>query len=100
MAAIRAAFRALSNVEVTEPVTEHSDMFATLVWHAAHEFFDAAHAERCRLFFENAVTKAGTIPVTSIFLRRFPASCVRSERHRNRYDTALFAQFVGWETRI
>ena len=60
--AIHAAFKGLGDVDVTEPVPLDSDMFATLVWHTAHEFFDAAHAERCRLMFENAVKKAGNIP--------------------------------------
>ena len=32
------------------------------MFNTGHEFFDAAHAERCRLMFENAVKKAGNIP--------------------------------------
>ena len=62
MAAIRAAFKALNDVDLSRPVLEQSDRIATLVLNTAHAFFDAAHAERLRLFFENAVTKAGNIP--------------------------------------
>ena len=28
----------------------------------AHQFYDAAHTERCRLMFKNGVTRAGNIP--------------------------------------
>ena len=59
-AAIRAAYAALDDVSGT--VTEHCDRLSTLMFDTAHQFFDAAHAERCRLMFRNAVTKARNIP--------------------------------------
>ena len=58
--AIRAVFKALD--DVSGPVAEHSETLVTLMFSTAHEFFDAAQAERCRLMFENAVKKAGNIP--------------------------------------
>ena len=58
--AIRAVYRALD--DVSGGVTEHSDRLSTLMFNTAHEFFDAAHAERCRLLFENAVKRARNIP--------------------------------------
>ena len=60
--AIHHVFKALGEIDVSVTVTDHCEKLATLVYHTAHEFFDAAHAERCRLMFENAVQKAGNIP--------------------------------------
>ena len=60
--AIRHAFKALADTAKAGTVTEHSETLSTLMYDTAHEFFDAAQAERCRLMFENAVKKARKIP--------------------------------------
>ena len=60
--AIRHAFTPLGDIDVSVTVVEHCERLSTLMFDTAHKFFDAAQAERARLFFENAVTKAGNIP--------------------------------------
>ena len=61
-AAIISAFKALDGIDVSRPVLEQSETFTAVMFDTAHKFFDAAQAERARVIFENAVTKAGNIP--------------------------------------
>ena len=61
-AAIISAYKALGDIDVSVTVVEHCERLSTLMFDTAHAFFDAAQAERARLLFENAVTKAGNIP--------------------------------------